>query len=99
MKLLNTYEKGKLSFFQKLSQDLRNNSSNSKSWYKTASKFLLYDSNQNGVPILDVNGLVIESNDQKAEVLNEFFIQQSTVDDTDACSPSQLCCTELRYFK
>ena len=41
---------GKIKYFQKLSQDLRNNSSNSKSWYKTASIFLLYDSNQNGVP-------------------------------------------------
>ena len=79
---------GKIKYFQKLSQDLRNNSSNSKSWYKTASKFLLYDSNQNGVPILESNGLVIESDDQKAEVLNEFFIQQSTVDDTNAHLPN-----------
>ena len=79
---------GKIKYFQKLSQDLRNNSSNSKSWYRTASKFLLYDSNQNGVPILESNGLVIESDDQKAEVLNEFFIQHSTVDDTNAHLPN-----------
>ena len=48
----------------------------------------MYDSNQNGVPILESNGLVIESDDQKAEVLNEFFIQQSTVDDTNAHLPN-----------
>ena len=42
-----------MKYFQKLSQDLRINSSNGKSWYKTDSKFLLYDSNQNGVPILE----------------------------------------------
>ena len=77
-------QEGKIKYFQKLSQDLRNNSSYSKSWYKSASKFLLYDSNQNGVPNLESNGLGIESDDQKAEELNEFFIQQSTVDDTNA---------------
>ena len=75
MKLLNTYEKEKNKYFQKLSQDLRSNSSDSKSWYKIASKFLLYDSNQKVVPILEANGLVIESDDQKAEVLNKFFIR------------------------
>ena len=79
---------GKIKYFQKLSQDLRNNSFNSKSWYKTASQFLLNDSNQNGVPILEANGIVIESDDQKAEVLNAFFIQQSTVDDTNAHLPN-----------
>ena len=71
-----------------MTQDLRSNSSTSKSWYNTASKFLLYDLNQNGVPILEANGLVIESDDQKAEVLNDFFIQQSTVDDTNAHLPN-----------
>ena len=44
----------------------------------------MYDSNQRCVPILQANGLVIESDDQKAEAFNEFFIQQSTVDDTDS---------------
>ena len=38
--------------------------------------------------ILEANGLVIESDDQKAEVLNELFIQQSTVDDTNAHLPN-----------
>ena len=37
---------------------------------------------------LESNGLVIESDDQKAEVLSEFFIQQSTVDDTNAYIPN-----------
>ena len=86
--VMKNLREGKIKYFQKLSQVLRNNSSNSKSWYKTASKFLLYDSNQNGVPILEANGLVIESDDQKAEVLNELFIQQSTVDDTNAHRPN-----------
>ena len=79
---------GKIKYFQKLSQDLRNNLSNNKSRYKTASTFLLYDSNQNGVPTLEANGLVIESDVQKAEILNEFFIQQSTVYDTNAHLPN-----------
>ena len=48
----------------------------------------MYDSNQNDVPILEANGPVIESGDQKAEVLNEFFIQQSTVDATIAHLPN-----------
>ena len=48
----------------------------------------MYDSNQNDVPNLEANGLVIESDDQMAEVLNELFIQQSTVDDTNAHLPN-----------
>lgn len=75
-------------YFEKLASDLRDNSTNSKSWYKTAAKFLLHDSNQRNVPVLETETGLIEDDLAKVEVLNNFFVKQSTVDDSNAQLPN-----------
>ena len=77
----------KKQYFVRLAEDLRRNSSSSKSWYKTASKFLLYDSKHQDIPPLETQNGLIETDAKKAEVLNDFFVQQSTVDDSHAQLP------------
>ena len=77
----------KKQYFEKLAADLRRNSFSSKSWYKTASKFLLYDSKHQDIPPLETQNGLIETDAEKADVLNDFFVQQSTVDDSYAPLP------------
>ena len=77
----------KKQYFEKLAADLRRNSFSSKSWYKTASKFLLYDSKHQDIPPLETQNGLIETDAEKADVLNDFFVQQSTVDDSYAQLP------------
>ena len=77
----------KKQYFEKLAADLRRNSVSSKSWYKTASKFLLYDSKHQDIPPLETQNGLIETDAEKADVLNDFFVQQSTVDDSYAQLP------------
>ena len=56
-------------------------------WYKTAFKFLKYDSAQQTIPILETDNGLIESDQDKTEVLNDFLIQQSTINDFNASLP------------
>ena len=39
------------------------------------------------IQFLDINGEIIESDNEKAEALNNFFIEQSTLDDSNASLP------------
>ena len=80
----------KKQYFEKLAEDLRRNSSSSKSWYKTASKFFMYDSNQQDIPPLETDNGLIEADPEKAEALNDFFVKQSTVDDFQAQLPQYI---------
>ena len=61
-------------YFDKLA-DLRRSSTSNKSWYKTTSKFLLCDSKLHDIPVLETENGIIETNLDKAEVLNDFFIK------------------------
>ena len=77
----------KRNYYDKLALDLQRLPSSCRSWYKTASKFLKYDSAQQNIPILEIENGLIESDQDKTEVLNDFFIQQSTINDFNASLP------------
>ena len=62
-------------------------SSSSRAWFKTASKFLKYDSGQQNIPTIETKKGLIESEEEKTEVLNDHFIDQSTINDTTATLP------------
>ena len=61
--------------------------SNSKSWYKVSSQFLVNNNKQQTTPFLETSNTILESNADKAEALNKFFVQQSTLDDANASLP------------
>ena len=66
----------KRNYYDKLALDLQRLPSSCRSWYKTLSKFLKCDSAQQTIPILEKNGL-IESDQDKTEVLNDYFLFNS----------------------
>lgn len=60
----------------------------SKAWSKTASKFLKYDKDQQGIRLLESeNGNIVEADQDKADLLNNYFVKQSTVNDVNAALP------------
>ena len=77
----------KRNYYDKLALDLQRLPSLCRSWYKIASKFLKYDSAQQTIPILETDNGLIESDQDKTEVLNDYFIQQSTINDFNASLP------------
>lgn len=72
---------------KKIASDLQHTPSSSRAWFKTASKFLKYDSGQQTIPTLETEKGLIESEQEKTEVLNDHFIDQSTINDTTATLP------------
>ena len=61
--------------------------SSSRAWFKTASKFLKYDSGQQIIPTSETEKGLIESEEEKSEILTNHFIDQSTINDITATLP------------
>ena len=83
----NEIRKAKQTYFRKLTHDLQNNARNSKKWHKLSNKFLKQDSQQKTISFLEYDDDIIESEYDKAELLNKFFTEQSTVDDSSSILP------------
>ena len=58
-----------------------------KNWHKISNKFLKQDSQQKTISFLEYDDDIIESEYDKAELLNKFFTEQSTVDDSSSTLP------------
>ena len=77
----------KKQFKDKLTNELLNNNTNSKRWHKLVNKIIAPKNNTESIQFLEINGEIIESDYEKAEALNNFFIEQSTLDDSNASLP------------
>ena len=78
----------KKQYTDKLNNDLINSDTNSKRWHKVVNKIISPQNNENSqIPFLEVNDEVIESYREVAETLNTFFVEQSTLDDSNATLP------------
>ena len=77
----------KLQYKEKLAHELQTNDSNSKHWYKLTSELLTTKTERKPVPFLEANDKIIESDQDKADLLNTFFCKQSTLDDRAATLP------------
>ena len=78
----------KKQYTDKLNNDLINSDTNSKRWHKVVNKIISPQNNENSqIPFLKVNDEVIESYREVAETLNTFFVEQSTLDDSNATLP------------
>ena len=78
----------KRNYYDKLTLDPQRLASSCRSWYKIASIFLKYDSAQQTIPVLETENGLIESDQEKTKVLNDFCIQQSTINDSDTSFPA-----------
>ena len=74
---------------KKTDSRLQNNARNSKTWHKISNKFLKKDSVQKTTTFSfpEYDDDLIESEYDKAELLNKFFTEQSTVDGLTSTLP------------
>ena len=78
----------KKQYSNKLIDDLTNADTNSKRWHKVVNKMISPQSTEHShIPFLEVDDEVIESDHEVVETLNTFFVEQSTLDDSNATLP------------
>ena len=63
------------------------NSTSPKQWYKLTHQFLIPNSDKQNIPFLEINHQIVETDPEKAEVLNTFFTEQTKLDESNADLP------------
>ncbi|XP_060568897.1 uncharacterized protein LOC132727429, partial [Ruditapes philippinarum] len=72
----------KSNYFCKLSNKLKNESLSSKDWWKTLKSFISSTNNSSIPPLTDpLNRNIVYSNNDKANLLNNFFVEQMSIND------------------
>ena len=83
----------KINYFQKLATSLQQGNLTSKQWWKITKQFLKQN-NDIDIPLIVHNGQNYSSSSDKANIINDYFSTQSTIDDTHATPAST---QSLRY--
>ena len=76
-------------YFTKLSSKIALESRGSKQYWNIIKSLLNYDSTDSrSIPLLQVDGDLICDNKEKAKIFNDFFCNQSDLDDTNILTPN-----------
>ena len=76
----------KINYFKKLATSLQQGNLTSKQWWKITKQFLKQN-NDIDIPLIIENGQNYSSSTDKANITNNYFSAQSTIDDTNATLP------------
>ena len=79
----NEKRKSKIEQIDKLAKNINNNTNCSKDWWKTLKTFIK-PNQTSSIPPLSVNGDIYSDNTDKATILNDYFTEQSSLDDSNA---------------
>ena len=71
---------------EKLTEKLKSNNLSQKDWWRTL-KYFITPEQPATVPPLCKNGIIYTDDKDKANILNQFFTDQSILDDTNATLP------------
>ena len=85
----NEIRKSKKEQIDKLTENINNNAKCSKDWWKTLKAFIK-PNQTSSIPPLNVNGDIYSDNTDKATILNDYFTEQSSLDDSNANLPADL---------
>ena len=77
----------KASYFNKLSNKLHSETLKSKDWWNTMKSFITTSSSSNEIPPIYHNDSVYSEPNEKANVFNEFFYQQTVLNERDKVLP------------
>ena len=80
-------KKTKLNYFNKLATNLHQGNLTAKQWWKVAKQFLRQNSETNISLLIENNKQYCDPTD-KANILNNYFCEQSNVDDSHASLPT-----------
>ena len=76
----------KINYFKKLATSLQQGNLTSKQWWQITKQFLKQN-NDIDIPLIIQNGQNYSSSTDKANIINNYFSAQSTIDDTNATLP------------
>ena len=71
----------------KFISDISNSNNNSKRWHKIVNQIIAPVNNTKSIQFLEINGEIIESDFEMAQALNNYFVEQSTLDEYNASLP------------
>ena len=74
-------------YYQRLEDSVNKVTQRKKSWWQTV-KFFLNKNQSSDIPALYHGNMAITDNEAKAQVLNEYFLSQTVVDDSTFSLPS-----------
>ena len=77
----------KTNYFDKLEQQLNTENSNSRLFWKTSKQLLNIDKRSTSIPTLTFNGEHAEDDEQKANMLNNYFSMQTVINDKNKHPP------------
>ena len=77
----------KTNYFDKLEQQLNTENSTSRLFWKTCKQLLNIDKRSTSIPTLTFNGEHAEDNEQKANMLNNYFSMQTVINDENKHPP------------
>ena len=83
----NELRKSKQEYLDKLTDQLNVEKVNPKTFWKISKQLLKLDISSSSIPPLNINGHILESDQEKATALNEYFSSQATVNDTNKSLP------------
>ena len=86
-KVTDEIRKSKKLEIQKLTEKLQNTSGGPKDWWKTLKTFIKPGQNS-AIPPLVLNGNIYSNQEEKADILNQYFTDQTTLDESNASLPS-----------
>lgn len=86
-KVISEIKKAKTKYNDDLSDKLKNCNTDPKLFWKVSKQLLNLNKSQRSLPDLQHNGQVYETDPDKASLLNDFFISQSTIDDSGSNLP------------
>ena len=86
--VVSAIRKSKVKYYEKISDQLKQNKG-AKTWWRTAKK-AMGGNMANSIPPLHYNNILAESDLDKAEVLNEYFTSQSSLNDRNKQLPNMI---------
>ena len=87
IKLFEKIRSAKSDYENRISNSLQTNTTNIKTWWKLSKQVLNLGKGNEPIPDLKYNNMIIENDQEKAEILNEYFINQSKLDDANKSPP------------
>ena len=88
-KVIELLRSAKANYFNKICQDIKENKFSSKDWWKLINKISGFTHNPKDINVISTDkDTLIYDNTEKANILNEFFCSQSTIDDSNNQLPS-----------
>ena len=86
-KIVKEIRSAKLNYENRIANLLKTNRQDIRTWWKLSKQVLKLDKNEETIPSLYYNNTSYEDDEDKAEILNDYFISQAQLNDSEVILP------------